>query len=317
MGEPCGRGERESGEDRGVSGDEADMLVAALIAYQSPEEKLKREMLRWGKEMSGRNAYQERIVSALEKMIDGPIPKRPNHTSFGSFFGAPTFSPASSQMDLNPHEAEAFPDIPNFEVLAYPPPRKELNDRIKALEAVKKDASALMQTISAFCDVAPRDALKVNWKAEEGKYHALNIKSAVRLEGVTPSTWQATELLAEATDAHLSDLKKLKDEYYPQKSKGGNYKDAAAYAIARELARFYAVNLGKRPTWVPDAYSGLESSPFAFALRQIFDILGLKRKTTKGPGQAACREIAKLNDDEINKMREPIRGILSNFGRFS
>lgn len=92
----------------------------------------------------------------------------------------------------------------------------------------------------------------------------------------------------------------------------GRPRDVAAHLVAARYGRLYAIVTGKRPTYgeSPDGMAG----EFTPALRDLFDALGWRGKTLRGPAESARLAVT----EELIRSAEPSKlntagGILNAF----
>ncbi|MBF9060755.1 hypothetical protein HKCCSP123_16360 [Rhodobacterales bacterium HKCCSP123] len=199
-------------------------------------------------------------------------------------------------------------------VLGYDPARALLNAALVDDEMEKKKA------IEAFSRVG---------KASKALIRSLE---AVKSTGWTPSDPSAYRVLSDAllpADGTLAEriirqvgigtsaeiaahaLIKLADGLEGQLAnppgKRGAKKNAAAYAVARELARLFARVTGEKPTF--SVSKGVPAGQYTPALRAVFDALGWEKTDLKGPANDAVQSITDADLQHVKN--RPLWSILT------
>lgn len=127
--------------------------------------------------------------------------------------------------------------------------------------------------------VSPKSALDLirKSKAEVGLY--------------TNSLWALYDLITSLEDRR-SELKSQEKEFWTIKNRAPNY---YARAIAQRLARIYARDMGKRPTFGTARDGGHPSTDFGRALEEVFSIIGVRANVRR----AAEWAINELTENDL------------------
>ena len=107
------------------------------------------------------------------------------------------------------------------------------------------------------------------------------------------SLWALSDLLFELDERH-KELRDQEKQFWTVSHRAPNY---YARAIALRLARLYAMEKGKRPTFGTARDGGHPSTDFGRALEEVFAVLEV-RASVKG---AAKWAIEQLTDDDLKR----------------
>lgn len=185
--------------------------------------------------------------------------------------------------------------------------KAEIDRKIEHLKAVEAASLALIEVFESMSHM-DRGMLE----AGQGIYSENALRAgrpplAERLigeVGLVTSAFIAARALAANS---VEEINKLQEELQQRSSKPGRPRNEAAHAVARELALLYAKVTGKKPTY-SEGVSGL-SGDYTPALRDVFDALGWKSTSLRGPAEAA---IAAISEDDMRYEETAIGGLLSS-----
>ncbi|WP_347918183.1 hypothetical protein [Paracoccus marcusii] len=150
-------------------------------------------------------------------------------------------------------------------------------------ERLAKLASSLRQCASACSAFEDAELRKLAKGTRRGRTTEERVSFALDVE---KALLASMTLLLEAAEERIALLDKKAEE---QPRKRGRKKDTAVYTVAAALAQLYAKITGKRPTYSEGA-DGL-SGEYTPVLRNVFDALGWKKTTLRGPEKAAVSAV--------------------------
>jgi hypothetical protein len=219
------------------------------------------------------NTYDERIVSALERMVGRVLMED----------GRQVWFPGATLID------SVIPDFKDSEkIIEY----NEISRQISALNAISTAAGAFDTALHAVHD-AERAKLNQFFRRRLPHVDGLHLSSVAILAGIVEMGAETASYILVASVIEMKRLERFRDANF---TKGrGRRKNARAHHVADTLAQFYLKVLKERPTYgVSDGYP---STRFATALQEIFEILGINANI-RGPAENAIKQIT---DADINR----------------
>lgn len=182
---------------------------------------------------------------------------------------------------------------------------EELKDNIENLEMLVSKLKILLELLVSEEKKRPALFAKIDHELQEDKYHIMQnglcISSLMILHGTTDAALHAILNILFGLQLKLLPIKEEMRAHYPKGR--GRRRNARAYLVAEQLARFYLRQKREKPTW--GVRNDYKSTPYSTALEEIFEILEI-RAASRGPAKAACKGISEA---DLKQERQPINAL--------